>query len=109
MTGRDLTDSRTEYVAISEIAVPEAGAADLEGAFQGRLRAVDRWPGFRGLELLKDHRAPGRYIMVCRWDTREHFLAYMRSADHKASHARIPRGPNAPTPAGFIEYTRVAE
>lgn len=97
------------YVAISEIAVPEAGAEALERAFQNRLRAVDAWPGFKGLELLKDRRVPGRYLMICRWSTREHFLAYMRSEDHKCSHARIPRGPDGPSPAGFTDYTRVAE
>lgn len=98
----------TEYVAVSEITVPGAGASALEEAFQHRLGAVDGWPGFRGLELLKDRRTPGRYTMVCRWDSRDQFLAYMRSEDHKRSHARIPRGRDAPSPAGFTEYDRVA-
>jgi heme-degrading monooxygenase HmoA len=97
------------YVAVSEIAVPEAGAEALKQAFQNRLHAVDGWPGFQGLELLKDRKAPGRYLMICRWDSREHFLAYMRSDDHRRSHARIPRGPDGPSPAGFTEYDRVAE
>jgi heme-degrading monooxygenase HmoA len=70
---------------------------------------VDGWPGFRGLELLKDRKTPGRYLMICRWDSREHFLAYMRSDDHRRSHARIPRGVNGPSPAGFTEYDRIAE
>jgi heme-degrading monooxygenase HmoA len=97
------------YIAISEISLPEAGAEGLERAFENRLRAVDSWPGFHGLELLKDRRVTGRYLMICRWDTREQFLAYMRSEDHKRSHARIPRGPEGPSPAGFGEYTKVAE
>ena|SRR5579884_1331672 len=96
------------YVAISEIAVPEAGEGALEVAFRDRLRAVDSWPGFRGLELLKDRKSPGRYLMLCRWDSREQFLAYMRSEDHRRSHARIPRGENGPRPAGFDEYDTVA-
>ena len=96
-------------MAISEIAVPEAGEEALERAFRDRLRAVDGWQGFQGLELLKDRRVVGRYLMICRWDTREHFLAYMRSEDHKRSHARVPKGPQAPSPAGFTEYTKVAE
>ena len=96
-------------MAISEISVPEAGTEALERAFENRLRAVDGWPGFLGLELLKDRRVAGRYLMICRWDTREHFLAYMRSEDHKRSHARIPRGPDGPSPAGFTEYIKVAE
>jgi heme-degrading monooxygenase HmoA len=97
------------YVAISEIAVPEVGEGALERAFEDRLRAVDRWPGFQGLELLKDRRRSGRYLMICRWDSRDHFLDYMKSQDHRDSHARIPSGPHAPSPAGFSEYEKVAE
>jgi heme-degrading monooxygenase HmoA len=47
--------------------------------------------------------------MICHWDSREQFLAYMRSADHRRSHERIPRGPDGPSPAGFTEYDQVAE
>lgn len=100
---------RSVYVAISEIAVPLAGANALEGAFRDRLGAVDSWPGFLGLEVLQDRRKTGRYLMICRWETREHFLAYMRSEDHRRSHARIPDGPDGPSPAGFSEYDRIAE
>jgi heme-degrading monooxygenase HmoA len=102
-------DASGVYVAISEIAVPEAGAEGLEAAFQDRLGAVDSWPGFLGLELLQDRRSSGRYLMICKWETREQFLSYMRSEDHKRSHARIPKGPLGPSPAGFTEYTVVAE
>lgn len=102
-------DDGQPYVAVSEISVPEAGEAALEEAFRLRLHAVDSWPGFRGLELLRDRKTPGRYIMICRWDRREQFLAYMRSADHRRSHDRIPGGPLGPSPAGFTEYDRVAE
>lgn len=97
------------YVAVSEISVPEVGEAALEDAFRQRLHAVDSWPGFRDLELLRDRKTPGRYIMICHWDSREQFLAYMRSADHRRSHERIPRGPDGPSPAGFTEYDQVAE
>ena len=112
MAGESAIESSIDdmpYVAVSEISVPEAGAEALERAFRDRLRAVDGWPGFQGLELLKDRKASGRYLMICRWDSRDHFLAYMRSDDHKRSHARIPRGPDGPSPAGFTEYDRIAE
>lgn len=109
MSTSDQSHAHGGYVAISEIAVPEAGEAALERAFHDRLRAVDRWPGFRDLQLLKDRKDAGRYIMICRWDTRQQFLAYMRSTDHRRSHARIPGGPDAPAPAGFRDYILVAE
>lgn len=96
------------YVAVSEIAVDVEGADALETAFANRLRAVESWPGFEGLELLADRRKQGRYLMLSRWRSREVFVAYMRSAAHEASHARIPDGPHAPRAAGFDEFDVVA-
>ncbi len=97
------------YVGISEISVPMEGAAALRRAFAERLGAVDGWPGFGGLELLQDRKRPGRYLMVTRWQTREQFLAYMRSEDHRRSHRRIEPGPTGPRPAGFTEYDLVGK
>lgn len=96
------------YVAISHITVPADGAADLVAAFRDRLGAVERWPGFHGLEVLRSHRDGERFVMITRWTSKADFLAYMRSADHRASHARIPCGPAAPRPAGFEDYEVVA-
>lgn len=96
------------YVGISEISVPLEGAVALQIAFQDRLRAVDGWPGFKSLELLQDRRHPGRYLMITRWGSKDHFLAYMRSADHRQSHLRIDTGPNGPKAAGFSDYDLVA-
>jgi heme-degrading monooxygenase HmoA len=107
--GEDPVEGKNTYVAVSEIAVPVAGAPALESAFRDRMGAVDAWPGFLGLEVLQDRRKAGRYLMICRWESREQFLAYMRSDDHRRSHARIPQGPAAPSPAGFSEYTLVSE
>ncbi len=97
------------YVAVSEIAVPEAGAEALTAAFRTRLGAVDGWKGFRGLEVLQSRRRPGEFLMITRWESRSDFLAYMRSDEHRASHARIPGGGHAPRGIGFTDYHRVAE
>lgn len=96
------------YVAISEIAVDAEGAASLEAAFRDRIRLVDDWPGFLGLEVLRHRRRPGTYLMVSRWTSKDAFQSYMRSAEHDRSHARIPAGPHAPRPAGFGDYDVVA-
>ena len=96
------------YVALSEIRVDAEGVDALRAAFDDRLRAVDRWEGFLGLELLADRRDAGRYVMVSRWTSREVFVEYMRSQDHRRSHARIPGGPHAPRAAGFDEFDVVA-
>ena len=96
------------YVAISEIAVPDDGAEALEEAFRQRLGAVDSWPGFLGLEVLRHRRRTGCYLMISRWTSRETFHDYMRSDVHRTSHDRIPSGPAAPRPAGFDDYDVVA-
>ena len=96
------------YVAISEIAVPEGGQEALEQAFASRLGAVDHWPGFLGLEVLRHRRRGGCYLMISRWSSKETFQSYMRSDVHRASHDRIPGGANAPRPAGFDDYDVVS-
>jgi heme-degrading monooxygenase HmoA len=95
------------YVAISEVAVVEAGAERLEAAFADRLRLVERAPGFLDVEVLRDRRRSGRYLMVSHWTSRRHFLDYMKSAEHELSHARIDRGPEGPSAAGFSDFDRV--
>ena len=102
------TDEPLPYVAISEIAVPTAGGEALEEAFRNRLGAVDGWPGFLGMEVLRHRRKPGCYLMISRWTTKQAFTEYMRSADHRRSHDRIPGGEHAPRPAGFDDYDRVS-
>ncbi|MFN2451430.1 MAG: antibiotic biosynthesis monooxygenase [Candidatus Dormibacteria bacterium] len=97
------------YVAVSEITVPDAGVAALTTSFRSRLGAVDAWPGFLGLEVLQSRRRPEEFLMITRWKSRAHFLAYMRSPDHRASHARIPRGPHRARGVGFDDYHLVAQ
>jgi heme-degrading monooxygenase HmoA len=96
------------YVTISEIHCEEAGVSRLRDAFRDRLHAVDSFPGFLGLEVLQDRRRRGRFLMVTRWTSRSSFLLYMKSPEHAASHARIPRHPARPRPAGLTEYELVS-
>jgi diguanylate cyclase (GGDEF)-like protein len=96
------------YVAFSEIAVPEQGADALVAAFEDRLGAVDGWPGFRHLEVWSDAVDPTHYVMVSWWDTEDSFRAYMRSGEHRRSHARIPTGELRPRPDTFRAYRIVA-
>jgi heme oxygenase (mycobilin-producing) len=103
-----MQDAEGMYSACSHLEVPADGAPALEAAFRERLGAVDGWPGFHSLEVLADRRRPGRYLMITRWATKDSFVAYMRSAEHDESHARIPVGPDRPRAAGFEEYRTVA-
>jgi len=77
-----------EFLSRSEISVPIDEMPALERAFSDRARLVDRHAGFRGLELLRDIRVPGRYVLLTRWSSRDAFRAYMKSGDHARAHDR---------------------
>jgi heme-degrading monooxygenase HmoA len=78
------------YVSMSRLRVEPDLVDELIAAFRDRLGAVDGFAGFEGLEVWSSDREPGEVLMVSRWRDRGCFTAYMRSADHRTSHARIP-------------------
>lgn len=84
-----------EFVSRSEITVPVAEMRALERAFHERARHVDVRAGFLGLELLRDIRDNGRYVLVTRWRSRDDFRAYMKSGDHSRAHSRPHAGLSA--------------
>lgn len=88
-----------QFVSRSEISVPVSEMPALERAFEQRARYVDAHPGFLGLELLRDIRGNGRYILVTRWRSRADFSAYMKSGDHARAHER-PHDGLGPVSAG---------
>lgn len=103
--GDDLDGS---FVAFSRLEVPTGGEDLLEEAFFNRLGAVERAPGFRSLEVWADLSNPTHYVMVSWWESQMSFRAYMRSADHRRSHDRIPKGDLGPRPAEFRKYRVVS-
>lgn len=96
------------FVALSEIGVPEEGRSVLLSAFADRMGAVDGWPGFHGLQVWADPGDPTTLFMVSWWDDEERFAAYMRSEDHRRSHARIPSGEHRPRARSFRRFEVVA-
>jgi heme-degrading monooxygenase HmoA len=78
------------YVSMSRLRIPVARADALVRAFRARVRLVDQADGFVDLQVWQSDRDAGELIMVSRWRDRAAFTAYMRSADHKTSHDRIP-------------------
>src|SRR3954452_13126663 len=75
---------------MSRLRIPEADAPALVEAFRGRAGLVDGADGFVDLQVWQSDRDPGEVLMVSRWRDRGAFKAYMRSADHRFSHGRIP-------------------
>lgn len=96
------------FVVASSVLVAEAGAETLENAFRDRLHAVESVEGFRGLQVWREPRQPGQYLMISWWDSRDAWAGYMRSAEHAASHARIPAEPTPPRPGGLRLFEVVA-
>ena len=99
----------SQFVAVSELTVPEAGREALDAAFADRLGAVDGWPGFRGLQVWADLSDASSLMMISWWDSKDCFAAYMRSEDHRRSHQRIPGGDNRPRPRRFRRFQVVAQ
>lgn len=77
------------YVSVSRLRVAADRVDELISAFRSRAGLVDGFEGFRGLEVWRSDRDAQEVWMVSRWDSREHFTAYMRSAEHRVSHDRI--------------------
>lgn len=97
------------FVISSEVTIAAEGASALEVAFQGRMRLVDKAAGFQRLEVWRDISHPGVFQMVSWWDSADDFRAYMRSNDHRVSHARIPTVPAKPKGTGVRRYELLAD
>jgi heme oxygenase (mycobilin-producing) len=78
------------YVSMSRLRVPADRAQELVTAFRARAHLVDGADGFVDLQVWQSDRDRSELIMVSRWRDRAAFTAYMRSADHRTSHDRIP-------------------
>ena len=76
---------------MSRLRIPVERADDLVRAFRARARLVDSADGFVDLQVWQSDRDDGELIMVSRWRDRDAFTSYMRSADHRVSHGRIPK------------------
>jgi heme oxygenase (mycobilin-producing) len=77
------------YISLSRLAIPVSRAPELVAAFRDRSRLADQADGFIDLQVWQSDRDRGEIIMVSRWRDRAAFKAYMKSAEHKASHGRI--------------------
>ncbi len=97
------------YVSMSRLRVDPERAPELVTAFRGRMRAVDHHDGFVDLQVWQSDRDPGELLMVSRWRDRAAFKAYMRSGDHKASHARVPAGLDAAIRLERLEHLHTYE
>jgi heme oxygenase (mycobilin-producing) len=97
-------DGGCGFVVSSEVTIAPESAETLERAFPERLHLVEKAPGFQRLETWRDVTRPGVFQMVSWWDDADSFRRYMRSEEHRISHARIPHEPDRPRGTGVRRF-----
>ena len=75
-------------VKINAIEVAEGRGPELEQRFANRAREVEGQPGFLGFELLRPSAGETRYFVYTRWETEEHFRAWVESSAFTRGHAQ---------------------
>jgi heme oxygenase (mycobilin-producing) len=78
------------WIFVSHLTVPADDHVALEHHFRHRAGLVDRFSGFRYLQLLKPVSGDATHTFLTAWDDRESFRRYMRSEEHACSHSREP-------------------
>jgi heme-degrading monooxygenase HmoA len=73
-------------VKINAIAVGEGRGEELEKRFAARAGEVENMPGFEGFELLRPVQGEDRYFVYTRWESEEHFLAWVNSEAFTKGH-----------------------
>jgi heme-degrading monooxygenase HmoA len=94
---------------MSRLHVPAERSDELVEAFRDRMGAVDHHDGFVDLQVWRNDRDPEELVMVSRWRDRAAFTAYMRSADHRASHDRIAPDLDAAIKLQALEHLHTYE
>jgi heme oxygenase (mycobilin-producing) len=75
-------------ISFFHVAVPAERSAAFEASWSQRAGLVDKFPGFLGIDVLRDAKQAGKYIVMTRWDSQEHFDAWANSPEFTAGHAR---------------------
>jgi len=97
------------YVSLSRLKVEQARAPELIAAFRRRARLVDDADGFLDLQVWQSDRDACELVMVSRWRDRAAFTAYMRSDEHRRSHARIDPDLDAAIKLEALEHLHTYE
>jgi heme oxygenase (mycobilin-producing) len=85
-----------EVVKINAIEVAPGRGAALEERFARRAAEVETMPGFRGFELLRPTGGETRYFVYTRWESEEHFRAWVESPAFTRGHAQAAAASGGP-------------
>lgn len=97
---------RMSYVSVSRLRVAAESSDALVAAFRDRAHLVDAADGFEGIQVWRSEVDPTEVLMVSHWRDREAFKTYMRSNEHRLSHARIPDELEAAIKLEQLEHLR---
>jgi heme-degrading monooxygenase HmoA len=97
------------YVSMSRLRVEADRSDELVAAFRARSGSVESYDGFIDLQVWRSDRDPGEVLMVSRWNDRDAFKAYMKSTDHRLSHARIDSSLKAAITLERLEHLHTYE
>ena len=85
-----------EVVKINAIEVAPGRGEALEERFAKRASEVEKMPGFLGFELLRPVAGEDRYFVYTRWESEEHFRAWVESPAFTRGHAQAAAASGGP-------------
>ncbi|MCA0173765.1 antibiotic biosynthesis monooxygenase family protein [Bacillus sp. RAR_GA_16] len=74
------------YIVNSVINVPEEKVDEVIAIYQKRSRKVDEFEGFESFRLLQNDSKPSELTVQMKWQTKESFLAWIKSPSYKEIH-----------------------
>ena len=81
-------------VRINVITVPPERAEEMVGRFAARAGEVSKAEGFEAFELLRPTDGRDQFLVYTRWESEEHFQAWVESSAFSAGHrAHNTQGP----------------
>ncbi|MGE7434822.1 antibiotic biosynthesis monooxygenase family protein [Kitasatospora sp. NPDC001175] len=84
-------------VKINVLTVPEEMRETLEKRFASRAGAVENSDGFEWFELLRPVEGTDKYLVYTRWESEEHFKAWMEGP-MQAAHRQGPAAEGGEAP-----------
>ncbi len=76
------------FVAINTITCKPDYRERFEELFSTRAKAIDRMPGFCGMQVLRDQDPEGSYLVVSYWRSKEDFERWTGSEEFLEGHKR---------------------
>ncbi|KMK75393.1 antibiotic biosynthesis monooxygenase family protein [Alkalihalobacillus pseudalcaliphilus] len=74
------------YIVTSAVVVPKEKTEEVIGIYQNRSRLVDTADGFLSFHLLQNDKKTNELTVHMMWETKQHYLNWVRSDQFKQIH-----------------------